>query len=171
MMNHSLPTWLRFTVDVTTLFWICWSWNVPSSWRSTRSSVPSPVKSPMPATCRCAGKTGRAFHFVRGFTHRHRFRDVSPGKAARGLEPIGVRSRRGQTRRDDQRDRTVGCHRGRPAHRQGRGTRPGCSKDQVEEVNAPTDSSVRHVGHPSANVFEGMGSAAEREPHIIAGRC
>ena len=67
-----------------------------------------------------------------GVAHRYRFRDVSPGKAAGGLEAAGIRSRRGQAHRDDQRDRSVGGHRRRAAYRRGRGTRPDCGQDRVD---------------------------------------
>src|SRR5262249_32878243 len=41
----------------------------------------------------------------------------------------------GQTRRHDQRDRSVRGHGGRPAHRRGRDTRPGRGEDRVTPVN------------------------------------
>ena len=47
---------------------------------------------------------GRAVHPAWRIAHRRGFRDVSAGTAAGGVEAIGVRYGRGQTRRDDKRN-------------------------------------------------------------------
>src|SRR5262249_18707942 len=89
---------------------------------------------------------GRPIHSARGVPHRRGFREVSAGTAAGGVEAIGVRYGRRQTRRDDQRDRSVGGDGSRSAHRRRRDPRSNRGQNRVEPVNAWAS------GPPGANV-------------------